>query len=127
MKLRMKLDLAGRVVTLLAVAWQVGVLSDYVSVRQRGDVLHLLENQHRLAMMISGLTVDGTPSEIGSGVADAYSGFALFSDWNKTPWNNYIQYSTVVFLFFFLSGSVLLIVARYLEFSEDQARELSQG
>ena len=118
MKTWTKLDIAGRITILAAVAWQLMAIGVFTSERQRGDVLYLMENQHRIAMMIDRLADEGTPSEINNRVATAYNSFTLFSEWDKNPWNGYIRISTTIFLIIFLSGSVIAITARYRELKD---------
>ena len=118
MKTWMKLDIAGRIVILVAVAWQLIVLGIFVSERQRGDILYLMENQHRIGMMIDRLADEGVPLKTNSRVADAYSELTLFSERDKNPWHGYIKTSTVVFLVVFFLGSAMSIIARYLELKE---------
>ena len=44
MKTWTKLDIAGRITILAAVAWQLMAIGVFTSERQRGDVLYLMEN-----------------------------------------------------------------------------------
>jgi len=115
MKTWKKFDIAGRVVILIAVAWQLTALGTFVSARQRGDILYIMENQAYTALMIKRLVGIGSPSETANAVNDAYNRITLFSEWDKNVWNKYIDFSTAVFLIAFLLGSGLSIAGRVLE------------
>jgi hypothetical protein len=118
MKIWKKLDVAGRIIVMLAIGWQLTALSTFVSERQRGDIAYLMENQAYIALMVKRLATPGSPSEIGNDVADAYGNITLYSEWQQSIWNEYISVSTGIFVLGFLLGSTLSIVGRYLELKE---------
>ena len=121
MMLWKKLDLIGRSIVLLSVAFQLTLVSELQSIKQNGDVYHLMENQTWMASMIKNLSTIPQREKVATENADVYSRISLYSEWDKSSLHSDIRVVNTLFILFFLLGSIMTVAGRYLEINQNQS------
>lgn len=121
MKLWKKLDLLGRAIVLLSIAFQLMLVSELQILTQKGDIAYLMENQFWIASMIYNESSSSkTKNEIENRAAEAYSRIMLYSEWEKSNLHLEFRITNIIFIVAFLIGSALTILGRYLEINEPE-------
>ncbi len=114
MKLWKKLELVSKAIILFSIGFQLIVLSEFTAELQRRNFLYLMENQSEIASIIY-----WTSRKNPEGVSEGHASVKLRSEWDSNNvWNGYIRISNIIFACLFIIGSILSIVARYLELQE---------
>ena len=113
-----KLDLAGRGFILLAVAFQLTLVSELQASKSHGDVYYLMENQSYMASMIKNLSSMQDKNNIANLNSDKFSKIKLYSEWSKSNIHKQVRIVNIIFIAAFLIGTILTIIARYLEIGD---------